>query len=86
MIDENIYRTTLWDKDLGEDFETVKKEILFILKEQKVSLSKIRCLFNVILREIEDNNPITLPLEKQEYNMCVHAVESKNLAKPSECH
>jgi len=60
MIDENIYRTTCWNKNLGEDEEFARKAILVVLKDQKVSLSKIRCLFNSILREIEDNNPITL--------------------------
>lgn len=58
MIDENIYRTIEWNKELGEDMEYSKKEILTILKQQKVSLSKIRTLFNSILRDIEDNNPI----------------------------
>lgn len=49
-----------WNDDLGEDFDYTKKAILTILKEQNVSLSKIRCLFNDILRDIEDNNPIVL--------------------------
>lgn len=60
MIDENIYRMTEWNKELGEDREHAKKAILAILKDQKVSLSKIRALFNDILRDIEDNNPISL--------------------------
>ncbi len=60
MIDESIYRTYEWNKELGDDFDFTKKAILTILKDQKVSLSKIRCLFNSILREIEDNNPVTL--------------------------
>ena len=60
MIDENIYRTVEWNKELGEDCDYVKKAILAILKDQKVSLSKVRCLFNNILRDIEDNNPISL--------------------------
>lgn len=60
MIDENLYRTILWNPNEGEDNEFAKKAILEILKSQKVSLSKVRCLFNSILREIEDNNPITL--------------------------
>ena len=60
MIDESIYRTYEWNKELGEDIDFTKKAILAILKDQKVSLSKIRCLFNSILREIEDNNPVTL--------------------------
>lgn len=60
MIDENLYRTVPWNPNEGEDVESAKKAILEILKSQKVSLSKVRCLFNSILREIEDNNPITL--------------------------
>lgn len=51
-------RVMEWDEDTGEDFEYAKKAILDILKSQKVSLSKARCLFNDILRDIEDNNPI----------------------------
>lgn len=58
MIDESKYRTELWDSI--ENFENAKKAILTIIKEENVSLSKIRHLFNTILREIEDNNPITL--------------------------
>lgn len=57
---ENTYRVTEWNKELGEDLEFTKKAILEILKSQKVSLSKTRCLFDCIIREIEDNNPITL--------------------------
>ena len=60
MIDENLYRTVPWNPNEGEDGEFTKKVILEILKSQKVSLSKVRYLFNSILREIEDNNPITL--------------------------
>lgn len=58
MIDENVYRTILWEE--GENFGRIKQVILSLLKEEKVSLSKTRHLFNVILREIEDNNPVTL--------------------------
>lgn len=60
MIDFNVYRMIEWDINKGEDIEYAKKAILAILKDQKVSLSKIRCLFNSILRDIEDNNPISL--------------------------
>ena len=60
MIDGNIYRTTEWNTSRGEDIDMTKKAILAIIKSQKVSLSKVRCLFNSILKEIEDNNPITL--------------------------
>ena len=59
MIDENYYRTVPWNSNDGEDGEFTKKAILEILKSQKVLLSKVRCLFNSILKEIEDNNPIT---------------------------
>lgn len=60
MIDENLYRTVPLNHNEGEDGEFAKKAILEILKSQKISHSKVRCLFNSILREIEDNNPITL--------------------------
>lgn len=60
MIDENYYKTIPWNPNEGEDDDSAKKAILEILKSQKVSLSKVRHLFNSILREIEDNNPITL--------------------------
>ena len=60
MIDGNLYRTTEWNMESGEDRDYAKKAILEILKAQKVSLSKIRALFNDILRDIEDNNPVNL--------------------------
>lgn len=60
MIDVNLYRTSEWNPNNEEDIVMTKKAILAILKSQKVSLSKVRCLFNLILREIEENNPITL--------------------------
>lgn len=60
MINEDYYRTVPWNPNEGEDGEFAKKAILEILKSQKVSLSKVRCLFNSILKEIEDDNPITL--------------------------
>ena len=59
MIDENYYRTVQWNPNEGEDIGMAKKAILAIIKSQKVSLSKVRYLFNLILKEIEDNNPIT---------------------------
>ena len=60
MIDEKIYRVDLWNSEKGEDFCFAKKAIISILNNQKVSLSKTRHLFNVILQEIEDKNPINL--------------------------
>lgn len=56
MIDWRTYRIREWDDE--ESFEYTKKEILSILKEQKVSISKVRGLFNDILIEIEDENPV----------------------------
>lgn len=60
MIDWDVYRTKEWNETLGENEDYAKKAILAILKDQKVSLSKTRTLFNHILAEIEDNNPICL--------------------------
>ena len=59
MVENSIPRTLQWDSNIGEDFDFAKKAILNILKDQKVSLSKTRTLFNKILEEIEDLNPIT---------------------------
>ena len=60
MYDKNGFRTIPWNKDNGENSEFAKKAIPEILKSQKVSLSKIRCLFDCIIQEIEDENPINL--------------------------
>ena len=57
MISNNYWLSEWGDR---EAFETTKKEILSILKEQKVSLSNVRCLFNDILFEIEDKNPVSI--------------------------
>lgn len=45
--------------DEQEEYNT-KKMILSILKEQKVSLSQTREIFESIINQIEDTNPITL--------------------------
>lgn len=55
-----IPREQQWNKSNGEDYDLAKEKILSVLKEQKISLSKARLLFNSILIEIEDDNPITL--------------------------
>lgn len=60
MYEKNGYKVLPWDPNKGEDWKYAKKAILEILNSQNVSLSKVRYLFNSILREIEDNNPITL--------------------------
>lgn len=60
MYEENNYRTNEWNIDEGENIDTATKAILKILNENKVSLSKTRCLFDHIILKIEDENPITL--------------------------
>lgn len=54
------YNTKAWNPNDGEDFNGTKAEILKLLKEQKVSLTKIRFLFDCIITEIEEKNPINL--------------------------
>ena len=58
MIDWKTYKTIEWSN--GDSLEHTKKEIISILREQKVSLSRTRFLFNLILEEIEDKNPISI--------------------------
>lgn len=43
-----------------QDFGLIKETILNVLKEQKVSLSQARYVFNCILRDIEDENLINI--------------------------
>lgn len=49
-------------KDLStvQDETEIKTAILGILKEHKVSLSQVRGIFESIIIDIEDDNPITL--------------------------
>lgn len=54
------YNTKSWNPNNGEDFDRTKVEILRLLKEQKVSLAKIRFIFDDIITDIEDNSPINL--------------------------
>lgn len=54
------YNTKAWNPNNGEDFDRTKVEILRLLKEQKVSLAKIRFIFDDIITDIEDNSPINL--------------------------
>lgn len=60
MYKENDYRTKEWDENKLEDIDVAKKEILEILRNQKVSLSKTRFLFDYIINDIEDRNPINI--------------------------
>lgn len=60
MYEENGHRTVPWNPNEGEDVDMTKKAILAILKSQKVSLSKVKFLFDSIVRDIEDRNQITL--------------------------
>lgn len=54
------YNTKPWNPNEGENFAKTKTEILNIIKAQKVSLEKIRFLFDDIVTEIEEKNPINL--------------------------
>lgn len=58
MIDENLYRM----RELYEyqDVDCIEKTILVVLKNNKVTLSQTRTIFNRILANIEDNNLINL--------------------------
>lgn len=58
MIDGNLYRM----KELYEyqDVDCIEKTILDVLKNNKVTLSQTRTIFNRILANIEDNNLINL--------------------------
>ena len=58
MIDGNLYRTR--ELYANQDIEYIEKTILDVLKEQKVSLSQTRAIFNNILAKIEDENAINL--------------------------
>ena len=59
MCNENNIRTLEWDSDNGEDIYVAKNDIISIFKKHKVSISKVRYLFNKILDETDDRNPIT---------------------------
>lgn len=54
----NNFKYDEWDNE--EDFERVKQMILFILKEQKVSLSQSRYLLCSVLADIERKNPVNI--------------------------
>lgn len=54
----NNFKYDEWDN--AEDFERAKQMILFILKEQKVSLSQSRYLLCSILDDIERKNPVNI--------------------------
>lgn len=58
MIDGNLYRM----RELYEyqNVDCMEKMILDVLKNNKVTLSQTRTLFNHILANIEDNNLIDL--------------------------
>ena len=48
---------TLYD---AQDYSHIEKTILSVLKEEKVSLSQTRYIFERILNKIEDKNIINL--------------------------
>ena len=49
-----VQREKEWDLEKDEDFDYAKKAILEILREQNVSLAKVRRLFHSIIDDIED--------------------------------
>ena len=58
MIDYNFYRITELTKEQNEKY--IETAIISVLKEQKLSLSQARSVFNHILEKIEDENTINL--------------------------
>lgn len=57
-FNDNLHRTTELHSNQNGNY--IEEMILLILKEQKVSLSQTRGIFNRIIENIEDANPITL--------------------------
>ena len=58
MIDGKLYR--MRDLYKHQDIDNIEKTILNVFKEQKVSLSQARAIFNHLLVKIEDCNSINL--------------------------
>lgn len=58
MIDYNLY--SIIPLSEKQDEEYIETTILSVLKEQKLSLSQVRCVFNHILSKIETENLINL--------------------------
>jgi len=58
MIDYTSYR--IIELSEGQNRKDIETKIISILKEQKLSLSQVRSVFNNILVKIEDMNPIVL--------------------------
>lgn len=58
MIDYNYYRAIELNENQNREY--IETAILSILKEQKLSLSQTRGVFNSVLARIEDNNIINL--------------------------
>lgn len=56
----NTYKYTQWGSDKEKAFRLAKEKILQILIENEVSLSDARFLFNCILTNIEEQNPIVM--------------------------
>ena len=46
--------------DDNRDFESTKKEIIYIINKNKLSLSETRCLLNSVLFDIETKNVINM--------------------------
>ncbi len=58
MIDGSLYRMQVLGEHQDEGY--IETTIISILKEQKLSLSQTRAIFNHILAKIEDENAINL--------------------------
>lgn len=58
MIDYNLY--SIIPLSEKQDEEYIETTILSVLKEQKLSLSQVRYVFNRILAKIETENSINL--------------------------
>ena len=58
MIDYNLYR--IIELSEGQNREDIEIKIINILKEDKLSLSQVRSVFNHILVKIEDKNIVNL--------------------------
>lgn len=58
MIDYNLYR--IIELSEGQNRDNIETKIISILKDEKLSLSQVRSVFNHILVKIEDKNLITL--------------------------
>lgn len=60
ILKEESSNCDYWNYCDTEDAKEIKKMILSILKERKVSLNAAGYIFRNILEDIKENNPITI--------------------------